>query len=85
MSRILKVPVLKWKPGYWWALLLLAILVGLVVMNGAMNRDDVNGPSPWSTPEVAPSTPIPTTAPGWWQNLPAPDPLYPTSTPGGSS
>jgi len=85
MTRKLKLPALKWKPGYWWGILLFVVLALLLVTSGVLTRDDVNGPPPWSTPAVAPSTPTPTAAPGWWENMPMPDPLYSTPTPGGAS
>ncbi|MEW5869141.1 MAG: hypothetical protein AB1894_07700 [Chloroflexota bacterium] len=85
MTRKLKFPALKWRPECWWGLLLFVVLILLLVTSSVLTRDDVNGPSPWSTPAVAPSTPTPAATPGWWSSMPTPDPLYPTSTPGGAS
>lgn len=85
MTRKLKLPALTWRPEYWWGLLLFIALILLLVTSGVLSGDQPGDPAPWSTPAVSPSTPTPTTAPGWWENMPTPDPLYPTSTPGGAS
>ena len=84
MTRKLKLPALKWKPGYWWGILLFVVLALLLVASGVLSNGQPGEPVPWNTPAVAPSTPIPPVTPGWWDNLPTPDPLYPTATPGGA-
>ena len=84
MKNRLKIPTLKWKPEFWWVVLLLAVLILLLVPSGILTGDEPDKPVPWSTPAVAPSTPTPAAASGWWDNMPTPEPLFPTPTPGGA-
>jgi len=85
MKHKLKLPTLKWRSEYGLGLLLFAVLILLLITSGFLTRDIMmEGAAPWRTPAITPSTPTPAATPGWWDNLPTPDPLFPTPTPGGA-
>ena len=64
-------------PAFLWGLILLAALLALLVLNGILPAD-AGEVLPWSTPMAPQSTPTAAPPPGWWEQMPTPQPLSPT-------
>jgi len=82
MKLLLKRPLTQ---ALAWSLALLAALAILLVASGLPLLELINETPQgtiWSTPAVTPSTPTPTAVPGWWQQMPTPQPVSPTTSPG---
>jgi len=82
MKLLLKRPLTQ---ALAWSLALLAALAILLVASGLPLLELINETPQgtiWSTPAVTPSTPTPTAVPGWGQQMPTPQPVSPTTSPG---
>lgn len=87
MKLLLKRPLKISPQALTWSLALLAALAILLVASGLPILDLISGTPQgmtWSTPAVTPSTPTPTAVPGWWEQMPTPQPVSPTTSPGDS-